>query len=104
MFRKSVEEMVAVTLKFFFDIDSSFCYHAFVVLFILFDSFKLFFQNCVQELNVGCQTVLRDMHSAKSRAVNARNRLMQTNTYASVKVQLRNLKEAMADKISLNWE
>jgi hypothetical protein len=102
MIRKSLEEFLIVALKFFFDIEYAYCSHAFLIAIILSGMVKMYFSNCVRELHIGCQTVLKDARTFRVHIVNVKRRLDQKNVFSTLRMQIRNLKEAVTERISVN--
>lgn len=104
MFRKQIEDVLTVTLKYFFDIDYTLFNNSFLVVPVLIAGFfRVAYLELRYEVACGVQTVRRDMFAIRKDIRKARKWCMEQSMYTVIAGNFRSFKETL-DKSSINWQ
>ena len=77
MIRKHLEHLTIESLKFFFNLDHTFCSHLFITLLVLTGMFKVVYEHTIQFFHDGVLTVKNDLQGIKSQIESYKELLQQ---------------------------
>jgi hypothetical protein len=104
MLRKQIEDMMTVTLRYFFDIDYSLFNHSFLVVFVIGAGFfRLAFQSMQHELMAGVKTVKKDYFEIRHDLDGVKKWCVQQSFYTTIIGNYRVLRE-LFNKYTIDWK
>jgi hypothetical protein len=76
MYKKQIEQVVTVALKYFFDLDFNSCNHVLITLLVIAGFFKFSMNNILGVLSDGLLTIKEDALSIKANILSYKERWM----------------------------
>jgi len=100
MYKRHIEHLAMVSLKYFFDLDYSMFSHFFIVALVFISLFKLFFNNIVNIFHEGVVSVKEDAFEIKSNFLTLRENWENSTTRERLTNNIQSLKKLVPQKLS----
>ena len=100
MYKRHIEHLAMVSLKYFFDLDYNMFSHVFIVALVLISLFKLFFIKVVDIFQERMLSVKEDTARIKSNFLTLRENWENSTTRETLINNIRSLKKLVPQKLS----